>query len=140
MDHLSPEARSALMRGIRRRDTRPEVTLRKLLHGLGYRYRICRPDLPGTPDLTFPSRRAVIFVHGCFWHRHSCRRGRSVPRTNRTEWLAKFQRNICRDRRNRIQLRKCGWRVLVVWECQLRASKLPATIPRVIAFLEARAA
>jgi DNA mismatch endonuclease (patch repair protein) len=108
------------MAAIRGKDTGPEMTVRRLLTAMGYRYRLHSRALPGRPDLVFSSRRAVVFVHGCFWHRHACLHGRVMPRTRRAFWRAKLEGNAVRDKRTRSQLRREGWRVLVVWECQLR--------------------
>lgn len=102
------------------RDTSPELIVRRLVHSLGYRYRLHRVDLPGRPDIVFPGRRKIIFVNGCFWHRHRCKRGRSMPATNVGLWQAKFRRTVQRDRQTRRQLQKAGWAVLVLWECQTR--------------------
>jgi DNA mismatch endonuclease, patch repair protein len=100
------------------RDTRPEMAVRRAAHALGLRYRLHRPDLPGRPDLVFPRHRGVIFVHGCFWHRHpGCRRTTS-PKTRREFWQAKFDANIERDRRAYATLEADGWRVVVIWECE----------------------
>ena len=120
MDTLTPEERSRVMARVRSKDTRPELAVRRLLHGLGYRYRLHRRDLPGCPDLVFPSRRKLIFVHGCFWHRHNCKLGRRTPKSRVGFWTAKFEGNRSRDRRNRAKLRRRDWAVLMVWECQLR--------------------
>lgn len=133
MDSLSAEQRRKCMCAVRRKDTKPEKWLRSRLHRLGYRYRVDVGDLPGRPDLVFPSRRAVVFVHGCFWHRHRCRRGRSSPKKRAIFWTRKFSENRRRDRRNRRLLRRLGWRVLTVWECRLFRE---ATIDAVVAFLE----
>ena len=122
-DTVAPAVRSAIMRAVRSRDTAPERVVRKLAHRLGYRFRLHRSDLPGSPDLAFPGRRKAIFVHGCFWHRHphpSCRRGRSTPATRTGYWNEKFARNVRRDRRDQRRLRAGGWGVMVVWECQTR--------------------
>lgn len=122
------------MAAIRGKDTGPEMIVRRLLTALGYRYRLHGRALPGKPDLVFGSRRAVVFVHGCFWHRHACRFGRVVPKTRTGFWRAKLEGNATRDRRTRTRLRREGWRVLVVWECQLReVDKLGA---RLRAFLD----
>ncbi len=108
------------MSRIRAKDTRPEMRVRRLLHGLGYRYRLHAPDLPGRPDLVFRPQRKAIFVHGCFWHRHQgCLRSQ-VPKTRRDFWLAKLDGNVRRDRRNQAALRDQGWGVLVVWECETK--------------------
>lgn len=107
------------MRRVRGQDTGPEKIVRRLAFSLGYRFRLHRRDLPGCPDIVFPGRRAVIFVHGCFWHAHTCKRGRREPKTNARYWTAKRERNRVRDRRVQRQLRRHGWRVMTVWECQL---------------------
>ena len=120
MDKLSAERRSANMRQIRSENTAPELLLRKILHRLGYRFRLHRKDLPGKPDLVFPSRLKVIFVHGCFWHQHSgCKEGR-VPQSRREYWEPKLSRNQKRDAASQMCLEELGWRFLVVWECELK--------------------
>lgn len=119
-DRLSQAARSALMARIRGRDTAPEVRLRALLHALGYRFRLHRADLPGTPDVVLPARRKALFLHGCFWHRHKGCRHATLPRTRAAFWEAKFARNVARDRRVRRALNRAGWSVGVVWACALR--------------------
>ncbi len=119
MDIVSRSERSAIMRSVHGKDTVPELVVRRLVHGLGYRYSLTRQDLPGRPDLTFPSRNKVIFVHGCFWHGHSCRAGRNRPSSNRAYWIPKLDRNAARDRANAKRLRASGWGVLTIWECQL---------------------
>lgn len=112
--------RSELMRRIRGRDTKPEMVVRRIAFSMGLRYRIHRTDLPGRPDLVFPSRRKVVFVHGCFWHRHpGCSRS-STPSTNKDFWIAKFDRNVERDTRKERELHDAGWAVLIIWECQTR--------------------
>lgn len=108
------------MAAIRGRDTKPERIVRSLAHRLGFRFRLHRRDLPGVPDLVFPSRRKIVFVHGCFWHVHNCRYGRVKPANNAAFWAAKREDNRKRDRRNTRALRAAGWDVLVVWECQVR--------------------
>ena len=121
-DKLTPEKRSANMARIRSKDTKPEVAVRQLAHALGYRFRLHRKDLPGKPDLVFPSRKAVIFVHGCFWHQHelaACLDGRR-PKSNNSYWEAKLDRNIARDSLAQAELTKSGWRALVVWECETK--------------------
>jgi DNA mismatch endonuclease, patch repair protein len=120
MDVLTPEQRQRNMSRIRGKDTRPEMIVRRLLHNAGYRYRLHRRDLPGKPDLVFVSRRSVVLVHGCFWHRHSCRYGRVKPHTNATFWENKISENVARDRRNRRALRAAGWHVLTIWECETK--------------------
>ena len=122
-DTVPPERRSEIMSGIRSKGMKPEMTVRRLLHSMGYRYRLHRRDLPGKPDLVFPGRRKVIFVHGCFWHQHSDPRCRIVrrPKSNRDYWLPKLERNVVRDAENRARLEELGWEVLVIWECEVRA-------------------
>jgi DNA mismatch endonuclease (patch repair protein) len=111
---------SAQMRTIRKKDTRPELVVRKLAHALGYRFRLHSRDLPGTPDLTFPSRKKVILVHGCFWHQHACSLGQRIPKSNKTYWLPKLARNVERDKAAKVALAKLGWASLVIWECETR--------------------
>ena len=118
-DTLSPEARSLLMSRIRGKDTKPEMIVRRLAHGLGYRFRLHRKDLPGRPDLVFPRLRKVVFVHGCFWHRHDCPRG-TIPKTNNEFWTAKLARNMERDAATLAALKSAGWSALVVWECETK--------------------
>ncbi|MBM3607245.1 MAG: DNA mismatch endonuclease Vsr [Alphaproteobacteria bacterium] len=117
-DTLTPAQRSANMAAIRSKDMKPEMAVRSLVHRMGYRFRLHRKDLPGKPDLVFASRKAVIFVHGCFWHQHSaCREGR-MPGTRLEYWKPKLERNIARDIQNQLALKSLGWRVLVLWECE----------------------
>lgn len=108
------------MQAVKSKDTTAELHVRTILHRRGYRYRLNRRDLPGSPDLVFPRRRKVIFVHGCFWHGHACRRGSRVPKTNTEYWSAKVARNKARDRAVVEQLRLMRWMTFVVWECELR--------------------
>ncbi|MBK8184055.1 MAG: DNA mismatch endonuclease Vsr [Candidatus Competibacteraceae bacterium] len=130
-DTLTPSARSERMGRIRNRDTGPEMRVRRLAHGMGYRYRLYRADLPGKPDLVFPSRRKIIFVHGCFWHRHpdaGCTLAR-LPKSRLDFWRPKLEGNRARDLENQKKLIENGWRVLVVWECELRdAGRLERTL------------
>jgi DNA mismatch endonuclease (patch repair protein) len=120
MDKISTERRSANMRNIRSKDTAPELVLRKLIYGLGYRYRLHRRDLAGRPDIVFPCRRKAIYVHGCFWHQHSgCREGR-LPASRLEYWEPKLRRNRDRDAANQARLEAEGWKVLVIWECQTK--------------------
>ena len=106
------------MRRVRAKNTTPELAVRRAAHRLGYRFRLYRRDLPGTPDLTFPRLRRAILVHGCFWHRHAGCRRTTTPKTRTTYWRRKFEQNVERDRRNMAALRALGWDVLVVWECE----------------------
>lgn len=136
MDTLSPERRSALMKRVRRSDTKPEVTLRKALHKLGFRYVIGDKRLPGTPDLVFPKYKAAVFVHGCFWHGHDCRQGRA-PSSNTHYWGEKIPANQARDARKAGTLRDLGWRVLTVWECELRPARIDKTVETLTSHLTA---
>lgn len=119
MDRLTPARRSANMRAIRSKGTKPELVVRRLLHSLGYRYRVHRKDLPGKPDLAFIGRRKAVFVHGCFWHQHAgCREGRR-PGSNQSYWEPKLARNVERDRMANEALEEQGWDVLTIWECEI---------------------
>jgi DNA mismatch endonuclease (patch repair protein) len=119
-DVFTPEKRSSVMRQVKATGTTPERRVRKLLTGLGLRYRLHRKDLPGAPDIVLPGRRLAVFVHGCFWHGHDCARGARVPKQNREYWTGKIGRNRARDERTRAELVSLGWTALVVWECELR--------------------
>lgn len=119
MDRLTPERRSWLMSRIRGADTKPELAVRSMLHSMGYRFRLHRRDLPGTPDIVLSGRGIVVFVHGCFWHGHSCKRTK-MPKSRVGYWTEKIDANKRRDVRKRRQLRTLGWQVVVVWECELR--------------------
>jgi DNA mismatch endonuclease (patch repair protein) len=117
-DTLSREARSARMAGIKSKNTKPEMLVRRALWAAGFRYRLHKAGLPGKPDLVFPGLRCVVLVHGCFWHAHRCQKGR-IPGDNRGFWMKKFELNKARDKRNVSRLRSLGWSVMHVWECQL---------------------
>jgi DNA mismatch endonuclease (patch repair protein) len=120
-DVFSKEKRSSVMRRVKGKDTAPELKVRRLLWAMGVRgYRLHRKDLPGAPDVVLPGRRLAIFVHGCFWHGHDCARGARVPKQNRDYWIAKVGRNRARDVSHRAALEAMGWRVLVLWECELK--------------------
>lgn len=121
------------MSQVKGRDTKPELAVRSTLHKLGYRYRLHREDLPGTPDIVFPSRGKVILVNGCFWHGHNCKFGRSQPKTNVEFWSAKIEANRGRDKRNIAKLRRYGWRVMVIWECRI---KKEAWVDAAVRYLE----
>jgi DNA mismatch endonuclease (patch repair protein) len=108
------------MQAVKSKDTAPEMVVRRALHAAGFRFRLHRRDLPGCPDLTFPGRRKVIFVHGCFWHGHDCARGARVPKTNTAYWVAKVARNQARDEKNCLELERVGWKAMVIWECATR--------------------
>ena len=130
-DKISTERRSENMRRIRSKDMKPEMAVRRLVHGMGYRYRLHRKDLPGKPDLVFPSRKKVIFVHGCFWHQHDdpkCLDGRP-PKSNTSYWHEKLKRNVERDATHKKLLRVEGWNCLIVWECETKnLDKLRRTV------------
>ena len=116
---VSPERRR-MMSSVRGKNTKPELLVRRLVHGMGYRFRLHRRELPGSPDLVFPSRRKVVFVHGCFWHQHKrCRKG-TIPKTRENFWRTKLQGNSARDERVRKNLKSMGWSCLVIWECEMR--------------------
>ena len=119
-DVLTAEQRHRCMSRIRGKDTAPEMCVRRMIHGMGFRYRLHAAGLPGKPDLALPRLRKVVFVHGCFWHMHRCRLGRVRPATNAGFWKAKREGNRQRDTRTRQALRRAGWQVLTVWECELR--------------------
>jgi DNA mismatch endonuclease (patch repair protein) len=123
--------RSQMMAAVRSKDTQPEMIVRRLVHSMGYRYRLHAPRLPGKPDLVFAKRRKVIFVHGCFWHQHGGCKGSHLPKSNRGYWLPKLERNRTRDAEHLKALRADGWRCLVLWECELcRGAALRRRISR----------
>ncbi|NEX93553.1 DNA mismatch endonuclease Vsr [Caulobacter sp. 17J65-9] len=119
-DVFSPAKRSEVMGRVKQKDTGPELKVRKALTRLGYRYRLHRRDLPGSPDVVFPGRKIALFVHGCFWHGHDCPRGARQPKANAEYWSAKIARNRARDAEAQAALTARGWRPLTVWECELR--------------------
>jgi len=135
VDSLTPEARSRHMARIKTRNTKPEMVVRSALHRLGYRFRLHRKDLPGTPDIVLPSRRLALFVHGCFWHGHkspSCKLGR-IPKSRAEFWVPKIEGNRERDRRKASALEDAGWRVATIWECQLADREgLPDRLRRLV--------
>lgn len=120
MDPLTPAERSVRMGQVRSKDTKPEMVVRQLVHGMGFRYRLHVRDLPGRPDLVFPGRGKIIFVHGCFWHRHASCKNTRWPKSKLDFWKPKLEANKRRDRANQKALRAMGWKLMVVWECQLR--------------------
>lgn len=120
MDTLTPAERSRLMAKIRGKNTKPELIVRSLLHHAGYRFSLHRADLPGKPDIVLPKYRIVVFVHGCFWHRHANCKTASTPKSNAAFWREKFDRNVANDKRHARKLRRLGWHVLTVWECELK--------------------
>ena len=129
-DVFSKAKRSAVMARVKGKDTSPELKVRRLAHRLGYRFRLHRKDLPGNPDLVFPGRKKVIFVHGCFWHGHDCARGAREPKANAEYWRAKIARNRARDAASLEALAAQGWKALILWECELKREDLPARLRR----------
>lgn len=135
MDILSAQERSILMAKVHSKDTAPERLVRSLVHRMGFRYRLHDRKLPGCPDLVFSSRRKIIFVHGCFWHQHHCARGNRIPTSNRAYWQVKLRRNQARDVNRRRTLRRLGWRVMIVWECQVNEKSLDRLSCGIASFL-----
>lgn len=134
MDTLTPRQRSECMRSVRSANTSPELIVRRLVHSMAFRYSLHSASLPGKPDIVLNSRRKIIFVHGCFWHKHRCRRGSRVPITNRSYWEEKRDGNARRDRAQIAALRKDGWQVMVAWECWTRQpSRLRAKLESFLA-------
>lgn len=134
---LTDEQRRRIMQAVRGKNTGPEMTVRRLVHGMGYRYRLHRRNLPGSPDLVFGPRRKVIFVHGCFWHHHQdtgCKIAH-LPASRADYWKAKLDRNVARDRRQQQALADAGWSVLVLWECEIRGGQ-HVLAQRIRAFLD----
>lgn len=133
-DTFSEFERSRIMAAVKSKDTTPELLVRRLVHSLGYRYRLHVRSLPGTPDLVFPRLRKIINVNGCFWHMHGCPKCR-IPSSRRDYWTAKLHRNAERDKRTQRELRQNGWNVMVIWECQTSASQETRLRARIVAFL-----
>lgn len=136
MDTLTPQERSERMSRVRGTDTEPEMVIRRLIHGMGYRYRLHVAKLPGKPDIVFPARGKIIFVHGCFWHRHpsaKCKLAR-MPKSRLEFWEPKLEQNRLRDVAAQKRLKRDGWKILVIWECEIKTAKLADRIGR---FLEA---
>jgi DNA mismatch endonuclease (patch repair protein) len=125
--------RSAIMRSVKSKNTGPEMAIRRFVHSLGYRFRLHRKSLPGSPDIVFPRLKKVVFVNGCFWHGHKCARGDRTPKNNHDYWISKIARNRERDQLNRNQLQKQGWEVFIVWECQIKSPQVKEELK---AFLE----
>ena len=118
--HKVSEQRSRNMSAIKSKNTKPEIAVRKLLHSMGYRFRLHRKDLPGSPDIVLPKYKTVIFVHGCFWHRHQNCKYASNPKTRREFWEKKFKENIERDKKTQEKLKNLGWKTKIVWECEIK--------------------
>ena len=119
-DILTVSQRHRVMSHNKNKDTSPELFIRKLISSQKIHFCLHRKNLPGCPDIVFPKRKRVIFINGCFWHRHTCKKGRSMPATRKKFWQQKFERTIERDKKNKRELKKLGWKVLVVWECQTK--------------------
>jgi DNA mismatch endonuclease, patch repair protein len=134
IDTLSPDERSLNMSKIRSQDTRPEKIVRSFLHTQGYRFRLYQNDLPGKPDIVLRGHKIAIFVHGCFWHRHTSCRFATMPKSSITYWKDKFSKTVQRDKKNTLKLAQLGWNVVIIWECQIRnmefRNKLLRSLPR----------
>lgn len=134
-DYISPSAIvSARMSKVKSKDTQPEMLVRRFLHQAGFRYRLHTSTLPGSPDIVLAKYRTVVFIHGCFWHQHNVRCGKRItPKENISYWKPKLERTVQRDKNNQLALEKAGWRVLVVWECELKRAVRGATLSRLTA-------
>lgn len=126
--------RSQIMAKVKNKNTTPEIYLRSMLHKAGYRFRINRKDLPGKPDIVLPKYKAVIFVNGCFWHGHSCKRGHR-PQSNIQFWNEKIDKNIARDKLVLDELKETGWRALTIWQCEIKKERQEALLSKIVAFL-----
>lgn len=134
-DNLTPTQRSQCMSRIKGKDTKPEKTIRSLLHRMGYRFRIHRRDLPGNPDIVLPKYKKVIFVHGCFWHGHEgCNRAK-IPGSNKAFWHEKLSKNIERDRQNQKKIKILGWDYLIIWQCEIKKGDLDKLAQKLTCFL-----
>ena len=122
--HKVSEQRSRNMSAIKSKNTKPEIKVRKLLHSMGYRFRLHSKDLPGSPDIVLPKYKTVIFVHGCFWHRHQNCKYASTPKTRQEFWNKKFNENINRDKINQENLSSKGWKIIIIWECEIKNKKI----------------
>lgn len=135
-DIFTPEKRSRIMACIRSKNTKPELYIRSLLHGLGYRFRLHRKDLPGTPDLVLTKYKTIIFVHGCFWHQHEGCVGSGLPKTNHSFWESKLLKNKLRDEKNIEKLEALGWNVVTVWECETKVRNRQKLVEKLINAIE----
>jgi DNA mismatch endonuclease (patch repair protein) len=138
VDVVDKPTRSRMMAGIRGKDTKPELGLRRALHRLGLRYRLHASDLPGRPDILLPRHHAAVQVHGCFWHRHGSCIYCTTPAANKIFWRSKFDETIERDKRNLEALRKLGWKVAIVWECSIKNEGAEAVAGKIAAWLQSR--
>ncbi|MCK4447907.1 MAG: DNA mismatch endonuclease Vsr [Candidatus Marinimicrobia bacterium] len=133
-DIFSPKKRSQIMKKIGPKNSKQELFIRKLIFSFGYRYRLHRKDLPGKPDLVFPKYKKVIFINGCFWHHHNCKRGK-LPETNREFWKKKILGNVKRDKENYKELKEFGWKILVVWQCEIKTKNTEYLQQKIKSFL-----
>lgn len=133
-DIFSPKKRSQIMKKIGPKNSKQELFIRKLIFSFGYRYRLHRKDLPGKPDLVFPKYKKVIFINGCFWHGHTCKRGK-LPETNREFWKKKICGNVKRDKENYKKLKEFGWKILVVWQCEIKTKNTEYLQQQIKSFL-----
>jgi len=131
VDVVDKETRSRMMSGIRGRDTKPEIIVRKFLHWAGFRFRLSPNDVFGKPDIVLPKYRTAVFVHGCFWHRHAGCKIATTPKSNTGFWLEKFGKNVARDKLVQARLRKEGWKVIIIWACQINEKKLASVCDRI---------
>lgn len=134
-DIFSKKKRSQIMSKITGKNTKPELTIRKLLFSEGYRYRLHRKDLPGNPDIVFPSRKKVVFINGCFWHGHNCKKA-ALPESNKEFWQKKINGNVGRDKANLVKLKQMRWKSFVVWQCEIKKRTLGKKIRQIKTFLE----
>ncbi|HML88955.1 MAG TPA: very short patch repair endonuclease [Methylomusa anaerophila] len=136
-DTFDKQKRSSIMSKVHSKDTKPELIVRKLLYSMGYRFRLHRTDLPGKPDIVLPKYHTVIFVHGCFWHGcPSCSHGEKRPQSNVEYWDKKINRNIERDQKNAYLLEGLGWKVLIIWECELKKRNLDVLMEKILLHLQ----
>lgn len=134
-DNFSKKKRSQIMSKVTSKNTKPELTIRKALFSEGYRYRLHRKDLPGNPDIVFPGRKKVLFINGCFWHGHKCKKA-ALPKTNRPFWEKKLSSNAKRDKQNIRKLKEMGWLSMVIWQCKIKKSTLKSQINKIKKYLE----
>lgn len=135
MDKFSKKKRSEIMSLVKGKNTKPELLVRKICFGLGFRYRLHGSNLPGKPDLVFTKHKKVIFVHGCFWHGHTCRSGQNRPSQNSLYWKQKLDKNILRDKKNQKSLKSSSWRYLIVWQCEMKIKDRERLIKKISSFL-----
>lgn len=135
-DRVSTEIRSKIMSRVKGKDTNPELTVRRFLHSKGFRFRLHRKDLPGNPDIVLPKYRAAIFVHGCYWHQHPGCKKATLPKTNSEFWRQKLSRNVERDKESKLELSEMGWRVLVLWECEIHDAVLEKLVRKLFKYEE----